>query len=488
MAGTVAKNTLYFTAASIAQKLLAFVYFLFLARVMEPAATGQYFLALSVTTIFSTITDFGVTPVVIRDVAKFPERAKHLVREALGYKLPFIVLAIIGAISTAYLLGYDPLVQRLVLIACLVMLADTFTLIFYGVLRGHHALRYESLGVFIGQTCTLLAGGATLLFYPSLPLLVLSLLVGSTFNAIYSGWHVSKLLGTDALIPKLDWKPAAALFRAALPFALAGIFVKVYSYVDSIFISKYLGSEAVGVYSIAYKFTYAFQFLPMAFTAALYPALSAVVGRDAAASRRLFDDALWYVLIIASPIAFGLWAVASDAVALAGHGYADAAPVLSILIFVLIPIFLDFPVGSLLNASDRQATKMAVMGVTMVINFALNAILVPRFGIIGAAWAGVVSFTFLFVAGFFFVARVIPRYGFVELGKTAVPIIFSGLVMGILAHLLRPVLGFVLVIPVAAVAYVVMLLLTRSLRDAHVQKILSVLRRKPAYEDTIVHD
>lgn len=488
MAGTVAKNTLYFTAASIGQKLLAFVYFLFLARVMEPAATGQYFLALSVTTIFSTVTDFGVTSVVIRDVAKFPERATRLVREALGYKLPFMLLATVGAVLTAYLLDYDPTVQRLVLLACLVMLADSFTLVFYGVLRGHHALRYESLGVFVGQTCTLLFGGAALLFHPTLPFLVLALLVGSTFNAFYSGWNVSRLLGAQALIPQFDWKPAVTLLKAALPFALAGIFVKVYSYVDSIFISKYLGTEAVGVYSIAYKFTYAFQFLPMAFTAALYPALSAVVGRDPVALRRLFDDAIWYMIIIATPIAFGLFAVADDAVALAGQGYADAAPVLCVLIFVLIPIFLDFPVGSLLNAADRQATKMAVMGATMVLNFGLNALLIPQFGIVGAAWAGLASFTFLFVAGFYFVSQVIPNYTFVGLSKTVMPVVVSGIVMSAATHLLRPVLGFVLVIPVSAVVYGVMLVLTRSLRDAHVQKILSVIRRKPPYEDTAVHD
>ncbi len=488
MAGTVAKNTLYFTAASIAQKLLAFVYFLFLARVMQPAQTGQYFLALSMTTIFSTITDFGVTSVVIRDVAKYPEKAKDFVRDALGYKIPFMVLAVVGAVLTAFLLGYDPLVQRLVWLACLVMLADSLTLIFYGVLRGQHALRYESLGVFVGQTCTLLAGGLVLWLHPTLPLLVLVLLIGSTFNAAYSAWNVSRRLGVGALVPAFKRESVIILLKAALPFALAGIFVKVYSYVDSIFISKYLGSEAVGIYAIAYKFTYAFQFIPMAFVAALYPALSAIVDRDPDELRRLFNDAIWYVLVLGTPIAFGLWALASDAVALAGQGYAGAAPVLSILIFVLIPIFLDFPVGSLLNASNRQTTKMAIMGVTMVMNLILNAVLIPWLGIMGAAWAGLVSFTFLFVAGFYFISRVIPGYGFSGLAKTAVPILFSGLVMGMATRTLRPFLGFVLVIPVSALIYGAMLALTRSFPKEHFQKILSIVRRKPSYEDVPVHD
>ncbi len=490
MSSPVAKNTLYLTAASIAQKILAFFYFLLLARVMRPEATGDYFLALSITTIFSTITDLGVTPVVIRDVAKVPERAADLIRRAVWLKIPFMVLATVGAVAMSWALGYDATVRELVLVASLVMLADAMSLLFYGVLRGHHTLRFESLGIFVGQTCTLLFGGIVLLTHPSLHLLVLALLVGSTFNAFYSARHVVAIYGWNVLRPRFDKEAIRSLLLAALPFALAGMFVKVYSYVDSLIISKVVGTAAVGVYAVAYKFTYAFQFLPMAFVAALYPGMSAMVGKkDTEGLTRLFDEAVWYVTILAAPIAFGLWAVAGDAIALAGDGYANAAPVLAVLIFVLIPIFLDFPVGSLLNAANRQATKTAVMGVTMVINVICNFFLIPTFGILGAAYSGVISFTFLFVAGFWFVPRVIPEYGFARLMRTTVPIICSAAAMGFATRLVRPETGFYLALPFAAFVYAVMLVLSRSVQKHHFAAIMRLIRRKTAYaEDTAIHD
>ena len=55
---------------------------------------------------------------------------------------------------------------------------------------------------------------------------------------------------------------------ASWPFALAAIFVKIYSTTDALLLEFYLGESAVGMYSIAYKLTYAFQFFPMAFVAA----------------------------------------------------------------------------------------------------------------------------------------------------------------------------------------------------------------------------
>lgn len=490
MSTPVAKNTLYLTAASIAQKALAFFYFLLLARVMQPGATGDYFLALSITAIFSTITDLGVTPVVIRDVAKVPERAVDLLRRAIWLKIPFMALGTLGAIAMSWALGYDATVRELVLIASLVMLADAVSLLFYGVLRGNHTLRFESLGIFVGQTCTLLFGGLVLLTHPSLHLLVLALLVGSTFNAVFSARQAVAIYGWNILKPRFDGRAIRTLLVAALPFALAGIFVKVYSYVDSIIISKIIGTAAVGVYAVAYKFTYAFQFLPMAFVAALYPGMSAMVGKkDTDGLTRLFDEAIWYVAVLAAPISFGLWAVAGDAIALAGDGYANAAPVLAVLIFVLIPIFLDFPVGSLLNAANRQATKTAVMGVTMVINVLLNLALIPAFGILGAAYSAVASFVFLFAAGFWFVPRIIPAYGFPRLLRTVVPIVFSGAVMGLAARMLLPFAGFLLVLPVSAVVYAAMLFVTKSVRTQHLASALRLIRRKTSYaEDAPLHD
>jgi O-antigen/teichoic acid export membrane protein len=227
----------------------------------------------------------------------------------------------------------------------------------------------------------------------------------------------------------------------------------------------------------------------MALVAALYPGMSALVGRDTNRLRRLFDDSIWYVTALSAPIVFGLFAIAPDAIALAGDEYAGAVPVLQILIFVLIPIFLDFPVGSLLNAADRQSTKTTIMGLTVLLNVFLNVLLIPRFGIMGAGIAALASFTFLSIGGLYFVPRIIKGYSYVTLGRIISPILLSGLVMGVSAFLLRPIIGFVLTIPVAAVIYIAMLVITRSLRVDQLRVALDLIRRKPSYaENTSIHD
>jgi len=459
----VAKNTLLLTIASIGQKIIAFVYFLFLARIMMPDATGQYYLALSVTTIFSVVADFGLTPVVIREIAKDHTRAKSILAHAMGLKVPFMGLAACGAILAGKMLGYSISVQWLIAFATVVLMLDALHLLFYGVLRGYQNLRIESIGVFTGMMTTAIVGAFVLWFHPTLTFLVFALFCGSSMNVIIAGWKVVRQIGWAGLMPAYS-TTTLWLLKTAIPFALAAVFIKVYSYVDTIFISKYLDTIAVGLYAVAYKFTYAFQFLPLAFTAALYPGMSALAQKDTVMLEKVLHKSLWYMAIISAPIVFGLYAVAPEAVALAGDSYGDAARVLKVLVFVLIPIFLDFPVGSLLNASGYQSVKTTIMGVTMIINVALNALLIPLLGILGAAYAAIVSFTFLFGAGLFVLPRIIPSLSYVSILKKLLPIYLSAAIMLMMVLVLKPLIGWVLVIPLGGIVYLAGLVISGSIK------------------------
>lgn len=478
MSVSVVKNTLYLTLATVAQKILAFFYFLFLANVMQPEKTGVYFLVLSITTIFSVVADFGITPVIIREVAKKPENAISLIQKALGLKIPFIVLAIIGSIVTTKVLGYNLEIQFLVILATVVMAADAVSLLYFGVLRGLHVLKFESFGMFIGEVLITSFGALSLFIHPSLLFLIVALAIGSIFNAFFSSGQVIRRLGWVVVKPSLNWSEAKKIFKISFPFALAGGFSKLYSYVDAILLSLFIGTTVVGVYSIAYRMTYAFQFLPMAFVAALYPGMSALVTNDREKLAKLFEQAMWYLMIIAIPVAFGIFAIAPDLILLAGKGYSSGAKVLQVMVFVLIPLFLDFPIGSLLNAADRQVTKTVLMGATMVINIGLNFLFIPRWGALGAAIAAEISFWFLFLAGLYFVPKIIPNLSWAKLGWLFIKITACGGVMSAITLVLRTKISFIFVIPVAVIVYFILLLVTQSLNWQQLLELKKILSRK----------
>lgn len=475
-----AQNTLYLTLASVGQKAVAFLYFAMIARFMGVENTGSYFLALAVIMILMALDDIGITSVLIREVARKTQDALLWARTVLGVKLITIPLTATIAYFLPLVFGYEAEIIYLIRLAIIIMITDTLSLSFYGILRGLHMLKYEAIGLFVGQIISATVGTLFLYFeIATLPMLIVALISGSVWNMVFSTYFVVKKLGIQVLIPTwaLAWDP----LKMAFAFFLAGIFVKVYSYIDSIILSLTVGEHAVGMYAVAYKLTYAFQFIPLAFVAALYPAMSAR-SKEPNRLRQTFLDALWYVMLVGSPIVFGIWALAPEIIDIFyGNAFADSVLPLQILVFVLIFIFLDFPVGSLLNSTNRQAIKTAIMGCTMIVNILANLILIPLYEASGAALAGLISFIFMFVIGWYFAQRTV-NVNIGHLLKVCWGGLLAGGIMAIIVYFSKPFLPFALSIMLGVIVYMICIFIFKVVGFQHVNKFLRLIKPESVYE------
>jgi len=460
-----AQNTLYLTLASVGQKTVAFLYFALIARFLGVEDTGAYFLALAIVMIILVLDDIGMTSVLIRQVARSNEDAQLWSRTILGIKVVTIPITVAVAFVVPELLHYSELVILLVRIATLILIADTLSLSFYGVLRGMHKLKYEAFGLFVGQVITAIVGTILLVTgIATLPILVLALATGSIWNMIFSASRVVHHTGWKSLLPtwKMGWKP----LKMAFAFFLAATFVKIYSYADSVILERVLDESAVGLYAVAYKLTYAFQFIPLAFVAALYPTMS-THSNDKKELKRILLDAFWYVSLIGAPIVFGIWAVAPEIIEFFyGSAFAGSVLPLQVLIFVLLFIFLDFPIGSLLNATDRQAIKTGIMGVTMIINVGANLILIPIYGVIGACVSALISFLFMFTAGWIFACPSV-NVRVADLFRSTHRIYLSAIAMALVVFLVKSFVPIFVAILVGALIYLGMTYFLGAIRKDH---------------------
>ncbi|AFZ74383.1 flippase [Natronobacterium gregoryi] len=108
---------------------------------------------------------------------------------------------------------------------------------------------------------------------------------------------------------------------------------------------------------------------------------------------RLYETSLQYVLLLYLPAAVGLFLVADPAISLVfGVEYAGAAPVLQVLgIYVVFQSITDITTNSL-DYLGRAKARAIAKGVTSVANVVLNVVLIPIYGVVGAAIATVVTF------------------------------------------------------------------------------------------------
>lgn len=385
--------------ASTAQKAISFVAFTIAARVLGVEGVGTYFYALSLSSLAGAWTDLGMTPLVIRAFALSEEEGWKYIRRAVAAKALLVPLAaIVVLLYVGIALPEGVTMLPFVAIALIVMAEDAVSLLGYGILRGRQRLEKESFGMVVGQCISSAALVAAVVLGYGVQGALIALALGSAWHVLWSVLWVRRLGVRPFRGEALPW---GGLVRQALPFALAGLFVRVYSSVDAIVLRQWQGESAVGQYAVAYKLTYALQFLPLAFVAALYPALSAAHAREDEEALVHTSLGSWrFMALLGFPLAAVLGGFAPRVVPwVYGAEFAPAAQILVVLAWVLPPIFLDFPVGSYLNAIHQAGRKTTAMGAAMVVNVVLNVLLVPLFGGAGAAWAALACFLVLLGVG-----------------------------------------------------------------------------------------
>ncbi|MFA6919036.1 MAG: flippase [Patescibacteria group bacterium] len=467
-----AKNTTLFASAMAIQKVLSFLYFTMVARSIGVANMGKYSFALSFSTIFAMILDLGVTQILIRESAIDKERSQKQLSTVIGFKL-LASLVIYGAlVLIANLLGYPQITKELVYIAGIVMLIDSFTLSFYGVIRGHQNLSFESLGIILNQAIVLIVGFIVLKLDLGLQALMGVYLVGSIINFAYS---LALLRIKFKIFPSIDfnWLRMKQLLIIAIPFAIAGIFIRIYSSMDVIILSKISGDHAVGIYSIATKILFALQFVAMAFSATLYPSFSHCFVHSKELLAKNFTKSIYYLLILSLPLVTGVIFIADKVIVpVFGKAYEPTILPLQIIIGSLILIFICFPVGAMLNACNRQTRNTVNLGIVAGFNIIINLILIPFYSYVGAAIATLLSYGLLFILGIVVVDKIVvydKKYLLIALLKN----LFSSAVMALFIILTKNHWHFIIVIPVAAIIYFAVLYIIKGFDKEDIQEIIS---------------
>lgn len=398
----VARNTVIMLVGSIGQKLISLAYFAFLARwFLSKGELGDYTAALAFSTLFVVFIDLGMNNLLIRDGAQNQKQLSTLATQILAIKILTGLIAYIALIITGLLNGFDRHFITLISITGLAMILDATHLTFYGFLRATGKLEYEASSMAGSQLLTMAIGLIGLFLGAKVLFLLFTFVLTSLANVIFS-YSRAKKHGLVLTFKGADFVAAKKLLQLSWPFALALIFGRFYSYSDVVLLKILRGSEEVAVYSTPSKISFAFQFIPLAFMAALYPRLSSLAKENTVEFKKLLSLSIKYLLLVAVPISAGIFILAEPIMVLAfSKNFLSSVPSLRILIFSLIFSFISFPLGAALNASGHERRQTWLTGFTLLANIIANLIFIPIYGASGAAYAALIGNLCLGTFGFF---------------------------------------------------------------------------------------
>lgn len=197
----------------------------------------------------------------------------------------------------------------------------------------------------------------------------------------------------DLHLVNFSWQHVKSLSTFSFWIFLTTSGMLVFSYSDTIMIGYFMTNADVGVYRIVLQFTLVASFAANGILSALWPKVSrwGKTGEIELIEESI-SRAISYSLLLAVPVLAG-GILMGDKLLYFFYGaeFTKGYPVLIILLIVqVINIFFNLFV-SYISALDRQKESFKVTAVAAAANIALNFLLIPVMGIVGAAVATLLS-------------------------------------------------------------------------------------------------
>ena len=185
----------------------------------------------------------------------------------------------------------------------------------------------------------------------------------------------------------------------------------------------------------------------------------AIVSRERLQS--IFSRTLQLLFAISLPIAVGIYLLADQIIIKVWPDFTQSIPALQLLIWAVVFLYIEFPFGSLLNATGNERRNTINRGIQLITFVALNLILIPIYGFMGAVYSAMFASVLIVFLGYLkarTVIKVFNKYIAIALIK----LVISAGVMGIVVYYMKLEYSFILVIPVAVVIYGMSLLILRA--------------------------
>lgn len=452
----VARNFLSLASGEVAARVLAFGATVYAARVLGPEAYGVLGFAAAVVLYLSRIADGGMEyfGLGIREIASDRRRVDTHAPDLVTAR--FLIAAVLVAILAAAM-PFLPRPEG----AALTLYGLTLLMVGAGTRWVHLGLertRLVAIARTAGEALMALLVLATVRSPGDLLRVPLAQFLGDALAALLLLAALHRLGHPLAL--RLRTARVLPLFRESAPLVASALLGLMIFNSDLIMLRLFRDAAAVGYYAAAYTLISFILNLGVAYSQSLLPTLTRT-GREGGDARRLYHTAAAQCFAVGLPIAAGGTLVAPEIIGrVFGDGYADAALALAVLIWS-IPLSLIREVATVaLMVAARQRDVLRLTGAAAVLNILLNLLLIPRWGIPGAAASTLVTEGVRMAAALAFArAGGFPLPGAARLWRAAV----ATLAMAGLVIVLRPAVVWI-GIAAGALGYALALAMVGGLR------------------------
>jgi O-antigen/teichoic acid export membrane protein len=459
------------TVQNIVNSVLSSVFLALLLRLLSPSDYGLYSALVLVTTIGTSIASFGLQTAATRFVAYLTHnegevRAVSRLILILSFAFASVSALVLALISPTLSLYFTRSTSSSWIFALSGgwLFSSTVAGTFQGVVQGMK--KYEAIAKI------LMAAGTVMVCLTVLGLLefsnvIIPILAWVVYGGAICFWSLSIIRKSSekVLAERTNSQTVRQVLRYSLPLAVAGIVTVATGVADPMVVGGMLSESQLGAYNAAIAISGG---LGVIFFAPLNTAFFPETSSHAENLQKISNGlrlALRYSILALIPASFALAALSTQMMNLFTGGdssYLVANPSLQMMSIFFIFVALQGIPTSLLLSTGKTTQAMIIGIATVILDVALSVLMVPSFGLLGAATSRVL----VDVAGFLMALYLTKKYfkNVVDLGFYSKVLLMS-LVMFVVLSMLSGFVSdsFYTLIPYILVGSLVLVLCVRGL-------------------------
>ncbi|MFQ5975303.1 MAG: flippase [Candidatus Hydrothermarchaeales archaeon] len=407
------EGTLILAGSNAAVRLLGYFYRVLMGRMLTPYEYGLLNLALPLQYMIMVFTSSGVAPGIAKFVAEYDakedeERLNFVISSSLFY-FPLIglilgVVLFILARPIGIFLFHDPNVILPLQISAIALPFGMGISVYTGIFQGFKKIEYMSVVLIFEQV----------------------LRVVFAFVLVYFGWKTigaisGSSLGFIVAVPfayllfrhlklrytKQGFDQFKEIFYFTVPTSATALSAFALAYIDIICLGILLNPEEVGIYSAASPTSRIILAFAVGLYAILLPSVSEVKAKGSDDMVKKYTvDSLKFSLIVLVPVAFLSIAFSREIIVLLfGLSYAGAARAFELLVFGIVFLAIFMVCSAVFQGINKPSIPMKILMVAVIMDVVFNFLLIPLYGIEGAALATMISTIFAGIISFFLLWR-----------------------------------------------------------------------------------
>lgn len=374
---------------------LGFINQVVLARMLGAGGIGEVILTLNIISVCSLIAAFGMQGAMVRFVSSYIEKKEDAKLKGTIYStfkfcfLLSIALAALVLLSSKFIainVFHSQALLKLLPLVLIALPVNVVNTVSEAILKGYKdtfkaLLPNYIISPFFRLTVFLLLT----IFDISSFVAIIAFVAGEIITVVFSLTFIRSRIGK--IKPVYDPSEYKIILGVASSMLLTNLSWFLSTQIDIWIIGMYNPVEAVGVYGVVSRLVALVAFSLVAFSTIIPPIISAVhASHDRNELRQIISESTRWILSISVPIILILNLEGKFILKyFFGAKFVDGYTALVILSFAQLINAGSGLVGWFLQMTGEHRTFMKITIFWGIINIVLNVILVPRFGIVGAA-------------------------------------------------------------------------------------------------------